>query len=105
MEKCQGSQTRWDLKTWTLVIVAIGCVIVGGVIGVILGTSLAIWLVEGGDPFKEFIYAHPGSGELTLARGFGLILGAALGGGVSGFVALFFLFMKLRPSDGSPGSQ
>jgi hypothetical protein len=92
---------RWDLRTWITVVLGVACVIAGGIIGMILGTSLVIWLIEGGEPFREFIYAHPSAGEFSLPRIVGLIAGAAVGAGICGFLALFFLFLKLRPSDGA----
>jgi len=76
------------LKTWVLGITGVMVIGLGAAVGGVIGISGAIWLLEGGDPFAGFIYAQPGKGELSLARGVGLIFGAALGVGASGVLVL-----------------
>lgn len=75
---------RW--KSWIAVPLIVLCVGAGGGIGGSAGISLIIWLVEGGDVFKEFLYAHPGPGKVTVARSLGLVIGAGLGSGLMVFL-------------------
>ena len=78
--------------------------ILGVLAGLTSGVSVGIWL-EGSDPLKGFILAAAGPGKISLTRGVGLVAGGALGGGLTGYVALILLRSKRGPRHKVPSKK
>lgn len=86
-------RSRW--RSWIAVPIGVVGVITGGTIGGSAGMGLVIWLVEGGDVFRELFYPPPGPSEFIFLRGIGLVIGLVIGGSLGGGVALVLLVLGM----------